>query len=136
MPFQKGHHPKTEFQPGQSGNPNGAPRKLDRALKAIPRDDRVKVLKVLHHALALPNVAMARRYMEEQEAELGEYGFLMQIAVRQMAGKNGWFTVSDILDRIYGKPRQQAEIKMEGPTVIMVPEKAQAALDKWKKKKE
>lgn len=136
MPFQKGNKIGRPFQPGQSGNPNGAPKKLDRALKAIPRDDRAKVLKVLHHALALPNVAMARRYMEEQEAELGEYGFLMQIAVRQMAGKNGWFTVSDILDRLYGKPRQQAEIKMEGPTVIMVPEKAQAALDKWKKKKE
>lgn len=136
MPFQKGNKIGRPFQPGQSGNPNGAPRKLDRALKAIPRDDRVKVLKVLHHALSLPNVATAKRYMEEQEAELGEYGFLMQVAVRQIAGKNGWFTVSDILDRLYGKPRQQAEIKMEGPTVIMVPEKAQAALDKWKKKKE
>lgn len=135
MPFKKGNKIGRPFQPGQSGNPNGAPKKLDRALKAIPRDDRTKVLKVLHHALSLPNVAMARRYMEEQEAELGEYGFLMQIAVRQMAGKNGWFTVSDILDRLYGKPRQQAEVRLDGPSVILVPEKAQPALDKWKKKK-
>ena len=134
MPFQKGNKIGRPFQPGQSGNPNGAPKKLDRALKAIPRDDRAKVLKVLHHALALPNVAVAKRYLEEQEAELGEYGFLMQIAVRQIMSKNGWFTVSDILDRLYGKPRQQAEFKVDGPTVIMVPEGATEAIDKWSKK--
>lgn len=134
MPFQKGYHPKTEFQPGQSGNPNGAPKKLDRALKALPRDAREKVYKVLNHALMLPNVAQARRYMEEQEAELGEYGFLMQVAIRQMSGKNGWIAVSDILDRLFGKPRQQAEVKVDGPTVIMLPEKGQAAVDKWSKK--
>ena len=134
MPFQKGNKIGNRFEPGQSGNPNGAPKKLDRALKALPRDAREKVYKVLNHALMLPNVAEARRYMEEQEAELGEYGFLMQVAIRQMTGKNGWIAVSDILDRLFGKPRQQAEIKMDGPTVIMVPEQGQAAIDKWSKK--
>lgn len=135
MPFQKGNKIGRPFQPGQSGNPNGAPRKLDRALKAIPRDSREKVMKALNHALMLPNVAAARRYMEEKEAELGEYGYLMQIAVRQMAGKNGWYAVSDILDRLFGKPRQQAEIKMDGPSVILVPEDGQKAISKWSKKK-
>ena len=105
----------TPFKPGQSGNPNGRPKKLVNAIKSIPKDMQEEVYAVLAKALTLTSEKEAKTYLEEQSGKLGRYGFLMQIAIRQLLTERaGWFAVQDIMDRLYGKPRQQAEIQVKG----------------------
>lgn len=110
---------------GQSGNPAGRPPTLAGMIKSIPKDAQVRVHEVLHHALALPNVKAAEQYLksEEVQAGLGEYGFLLQIAVRSLMGKQGWLTAVDILDRLFGRPKQaitgDLSVDMEEPPVIV-----------------
>lgn len=96
------------WKKGQSGNPKGRPPKLANAIDNIPRDAQERIYAVLHHALSLPNVKEAQKYFEKED--LGEYGYVLQIALRSMAGKTGWLTVCDILDRLFGKPRQTTEM--------------------------
>ena len=57
------------------------------------------------------------------QAGIGEYGFLLQIAVRSLMGKQGWLTAVDILDRLFGRPKQaitgDLSVDMEEPPVIV-----------------
>lgn len=97
-----------QFKKGQSGNKAGRPKSLANQIGEIPKDAQKKVYEVLHHALALPNKKAAQQYLVSQEVEdqLGEYGFLLQVALLALIGKQGWLTACDILDRLFGKPKQ------------------------------
>lgn len=96
------------FKRGQSGNPAGRPPALAAQIKSIPKDAQAKVYETLHHAISLPNVKAAKEYLESDavQEQLGEYGFMLQIAVKSLMSKAGWLTVCDILDRLFGKPKQ------------------------------
>ena len=75
----------------------------------------------------------AAEYLKKEADELGEYGFILQLAVKSLMGKNGWFVLMDICDRLFGKPRMTAEIhSAEGFSVnIQVPDSETAdALNK------
>jgi len=110
---------------GTSGNPAGRPPALASQIKAIPKDAQVKVYEVLHHAISLPNVKAAREYLESDATQegLGEYGFLLQIAVKSLVSKTGWLTVCDILDRLFGTPHRSitADLSLdldEAPVIV------------------
>lgn len=110
---------------GTSGNPKGRPPTLAGAIKSIPKDAQVKVYEVLHHAISLPNVKAAREYLESDAVQegLGDYGFLLQIAVKSLVSKSGWLTVCDILDRLFGTPHRSitADLSMdldEAPVIV------------------
>jgi len=97
-----------QFKKGQSGNKAGRPKSLANQIAEIPKDAQKRVYEVLHHALSLPNKKAAQQYLVSQEVEdsLGEYGFLLQVALLALIGKQGWLTACDILDRLFGKPKQ------------------------------
>ena len=103
------------MKPGETRNPNGRPKKMVNAIKGLPRDMQEKVYGVLAFALTLPDEASAKAYLKQQEGELGKYGFVLQIAVKQLL-KEGWgfSALMDILDRLYGKPRISAEVQHTG----------------------
>lgn len=110
---------------GTSGNPKGRPVHLANQIKAIPKDAQVKVYEVLHHALSLPNVKAAKEYLESEAVQegLGEYGFMLQIAVKSLMSKTGWLTVCDILDRLFGTPHRSitADLSLdldEAPVIV------------------
>ena len=110
---------------GTSGNPAGRPPSLANQIKAIPKDAQVKVYEVLHHAISLPNVKAAREYLESDAVQegLGDYGFLLQIAVKSLVSKAGWLTVCDILDRLFGTPHRSitADLSLdldEAPVIV------------------
>lgn len=110
---------------GTSGNPAGRPPSLANQIKSIPKDAQTKVYEVLHHALALPNVKAAKAYLESDEVQngLGEYGFMLQIAVKALMSKSGWLTVTDILDRLFGTPHRSitADLSLdldEAPVIV------------------
>ena len=102
-------------KPGETHNPNGRPKKLVNVIKKIPKDMQEKVYDVLAFALTLPDETSAKKYLESQQGELGQYGFVLQIAIKQLLKDGwGWNALMDILDRLYGKPRETKDLEVVG----------------------
>ena len=117
---------------GETHNPNGRPKKLVNVIKKIPRDMQEKVYSVLAFALTLPDEASAKTYLESQQGELGQYGFVLQIAIKQLLKDGwGWSALMDIMDRLYGKPKMSADInaKGDGLTIVVKSQEEKDKLD-------
>ena len=108
-------------KPGETHNPNGRPKKLVNAIKDLPKDMQEKVYGVLAFALTLPDETSAKAYLDQQSGELGQYGFVLQIAIKQLT-KDGWgfSALMDIMDRLYGKPRISAEVAHSGGIALNI----------------
>ena len=118
---------------GETHNPNGRPKKLVNVIKKIPRDMQEKVYSVLAFALTLPDERSAKKYLESQQGELGQYGFVLQIAIKQLLKDGwGWSALMDIMDRLYGKPKMSADInaKGDGLTIVVKSQEEKEKLDK------
>ena len=108
-------------KPGETHNPNGRPKKLVNVIKKIPKDMQEKVYDVLAFALTLPDETSAKKYLESQQGELGPYGFVLQIAIKQLLKEGwGWSALMDIMDRLYGKPKMSADITATGDGLTIV----------------
>ena len=108
-------------KPGETHNPNGRPKKLVNVLKKIPKDMQEKVYDVLAFALTLPDETSAKKYLESQQGELGQYGFVLQIAIKQLLKEGwGWSALMDIMDRLYGKPKMSADITATGDGLTII----------------
>lgn len=108
-------------KPGETHNPNGRPKKLINVIKKIPKDMQEKVYDVLAFALTLPDETSAKTYLESQQGELGQYGFVLQIAIKQLLKEGwGWSALMDIMDRLYGKPKMSADITATGDGLTIV----------------
>lgn len=106
---------------GETHNPNGRPKKLVNAIKKLPSTMMEDVYGILGYALTMNSEEEAKKYLTAKGEELGKYGFVMQIAIRQLSNKNfGWGAVNDILDRLFGKPRQSAEVKHTGEGISII----------------
>ena len=117
---------------GETHNPNGRPKKLVNVIKKIPNDMQVKVYSVLAFALTLPDMQSARKYLESEQGELGQYGFVLQIAIKQLLKDGwGWSALMDIMDRLYGKPKMSADInaKGDGLTIVVKSQEEKDKLD-------
>ena len=120
-------------KPGETHNPNGRPKKLVNVLKKIPKDMQEKVYDVLAFALTLPDETSAKKYLESQQGELGQYGFVLQIAIKQLLKEGwGWSALMDIMDRLYGKPKMSADITAtgDGLTIIVKNQEEKDKLDR------
>ena len=108
-------------KPGETHNPHGRPPKLKNAIKKLPKDMQEKVMGVLAFALTLPDTNSAKKYQEYQSGELGEFGFVLQVAIKQLT-KEGWGfnAMMDIMDRLYGKPRISAEVQHSGGITLNI----------------
>ena len=108
-------------KPGETHNPNGRPKKLVNVIKKIPKDMQEKVYDVLAFALTLPDETSAKKYLESRQGELGQYGFVLQIAIKQLLKEGwGWNALMDIMDRLYGKPKMSADITATGDGLTIV----------------
>ena len=108
-------------KPGETHNPNGRPKKLVNVIKKFPKDMQEKVYNVLAFALTLPDETSAKKYLESQQGELGQYGFVLQIAIKQLLKEGwGWSALMDIMDRLYGKPKMSADITATGDGLTIV----------------
>lgn len=112
-PIQKGER--------RNPHPQGRPKKLVNAIKSLPEDIQEKVYGVLAYALTLSDEETAKEYLEVKKGELGKYGFVLQIAIRQLTSKGwGWGAMMDILDRLYGKPKQNAALDVKGDGMVII----------------
>ena len=119
-------------KPGETHNPNGRPKKLVNVIKKIPKDMQEKVYDVLAFALTLPDETSAKKYLESRQGELGQYGFVLQIAIKQLLKEGwGWSALMDIMDRLYGKPKMSADITAtgEGLTIVVKSQEEKTKLD-------
>ena len=108
-------------KPGETHNPNGRPKKLVNVIKKIPKDMQEKVYDVLAFTLTLPDETSAKKYLESRQGELGQYGFVLQIAIKQLLKAGwGWNALMDIMDRLYGKPKMSADITATGDGLTIV----------------
>lgn len=118
--FTKGNKLGNRFQPGVVNGP-GRPMLPCNAIKGLPKDAQEKVYNVLWSAIAMTNVKEAQAYIEDQAKELPECGFVLQVCIRALLGKNGFLALMDICDRLFGKPPQAHKVdmdaKMQGVTV-------------------
>ena len=92
-------------------------------LKSIPDDAKEKVMEALFHALTLPDQKTAMEYLKKEAKDLPEFGYLIQIYAKGMMSKNGHLYVSDLLDRLFGKPKQVTDISADiglgdPPTIV------------------
>lgn len=120
-------------KPGETHNPNGRPKKLVNVIKKIPKDMQEKVYDVLAFALTLPDETSAKKYLESQQGELGQYGFVLQIAIKQLLKDGwGWSALMDIMDRLYGKPKMSADFTAtgDGLTIIVKNQEEKDKLDR------
>ena len=120
-------------KPGETHNPNGRPKKLVNVIKKIPKDMQEKVYDVLAFALTLPDETSAKKYLESRQGELGQYGFVLQIAIKQLLKEGwGWSALMDIMDRLYGKPKMSADITAtgDGLTIVVKSQDEKDKLDK------
>lgn len=92
------------FSKGESGNPYGRPQKFVNTIKAIPKEAQGEIYAVLHYALSLTSEKEAKAYLNEQ-AKGKRYGFVLEVAIKGLTGPQAWAVLSDILDRLFGKPR-------------------------------
>lgn len=107
--FSKENQPSRKAPPFSSTN-QPANRGRKPKLKSIPADARNKILEALWHALTLPDQRTAAEYLSKSAQELPQYGYLIQCYTKGMMGKDSIFYISDILDRLFGKPKQVADI--------------------------
>ncbi len=92
-------------------------------LKSIPDNAREKVMEALYHALSLQDKETAVAYLNKKAEELPEFGYLIQVYAKGMLGKNAVAYVSDLLDRLFGKPKQVTDITADiglgdPPTIV------------------
>lgn len=108
------------FPKGTSGNPKGRGPSWRSLFKKLPRDVQTKVAEVLWTALSMSSTEEASKYMAAKAEELPECGFMLQVLLRGLNGKDGAWVLGSILDRLLGRPRQQAEIKHTGSAGVQV----------------
>ena len=104
-----------QFKKGVSGNPKGRPKSVKGMLKDLPPDALEKVCQVLWTAIAMPNQKEAKKYLEDEAKGMPkELGFALQICIKELNGRNGFNALMAIINRIFGAPRQVAEVEHKG----------------------
>lgn len=95
------------FKRGESGNPNGRPPKLINAISELPKEAQNELYSTLYNAISLSNIKEAEEYLKSLSG--GKYGFVLQIALKELLSPNGWQALNDILNRLFGRPKQAIE---------------------------
>lgn len=101
--FEKGNKAACSF--------NGQLKKLKKA-NPNAKDD---IYSILFVALSLGSKEQAAEYIAKASQEQPKYGFVLQLACKELLGKNGWKALNDILDRLYGRARQTISNEITTP---------------------
>ena len=108
--FSSTNQPKKAIQhrfssTNQPANRGRLPKWVN-TIKSIPPDAQEKIYARLYEAMLCSSKDDAIAILSAKGDELGDYGFVLQVAARALSGKDGMGALSQILDRIFGKPVQ------------------------------
>lgn len=113
--FEPGNKIGNRFAPGESGNPAGRTPRLKNLWKTIPKNAQQQLYGVLYHAIEMGSIEEAKAYLKQVNAEEpGKYGIVLEVTINALSGQYGWQALCDIYDRLFGRPRQQADVNLGG----------------------
>ena len=116
MPFKKGHIPANVFVKGQSGNPNGQPRKLATQLKMIGYT-KAEAATTINAMLAM-NIVELKTIFENPNATILEK--TIAAALKRSLEKGSLYSLDTLLSRTHGKPTEMVEVNAEIQKTITV----------------
>ena len=93
----------TQFSSQNQPRNNGRKKKLCNAIEEIPANAQMLVYGRLWQALKCNSKKEAMELLKEEAEGLGEYGFVLQVAIETISKENGWSALMDIFDRLFGK---------------------------------
>lgn len=93
----------TQFSSQNQPRNNGRKKKLCNVIEEIPANAQMLVYGRLWQALKCNSKKEAMELLKEETEGLGEYGFVLQVAIETLSSKNGWSALMDIFDRLFGK---------------------------------
>lgn len=93
----------TQFSSQNQPRNNGRKKKLCNVIEEIPANAQMLVYGRLWQALKCNSKKEAMELLKEEAEGLGEYGFVLQVAIETLSSKNGWGALMDIFDRLFGK---------------------------------
>ena len=108
-------------QKGEVRNPNGRPPKAINIVKKMPKSAQADTYAVLFAATQFNTIGEAIEYLSKESATK-KYGIVLELAIRELSGKNGWQALNDILDRLYGKAKQveQTNVSIKDGNAITI----------------
>lgn len=118
MPFKKGEIPKGAniWKKGQSGNPNGQPRKLATQLKMIGYT-KAEASHTINAMLAM-TIDELKEIFENPNSTILEK--TIANALKKSLEKGSLYSVDTLLNRTHGKPTEMLEVNAETKSQIIV----------------
>ena len=111
MPFEKGITPEgaKPFEPGESGNPNGRPRKYvtllkEQGYKLSEINDTIQVMMSM-------NMEELNEVYKNPKATIIEK--TIANAMNKSLQKGSLYSLDTLLTRVYGKPKEQYDIQQD-----------------------
>jgi hypothetical protein len=98
-----------QFKPGESGNPNGRPRKYvsllkEQGYKLSEINDTIQVMMAM-------DMEELKSVWDNPKATVLEK--TIAAAIRKSIEKGSLYSLETLLTRVYGKPRENADVKTE-----------------------
>lgn len=94
---------KYAWKPGQSGNPQGRPKKFVSQFQKCPNEVKDKIRERLMQAMTCTSLEEAKKVIAIDDSSLGEYGVVLQIAAKDLTEKGGVSTLLQIYEVLFGK---------------------------------
>jgi hypothetical protein len=111
MPFEKGVTPEgaKPFEAGESGNPNGRPRKYvsllkEQGYKLSEINDTIQVMMSM-------DMDELKKVWDNPKATILEK--TIAAAMRKSLEKGSLYSLDTLLTRVYGKPKEQMDIQQD-----------------------
>lgn len=103
-----------KFKKGQSGNPNGRPRKYvstlrEQGYKLAEINDCIQVMMAM-------TVDELREAFENKNATVLEK--TIAAAIKKSIEKGSLYSIETLLSRVYGKPKESMDMEMSGEVVV------------------
>lgn len=122
-----------EYKPGQSGNPAGRPKRLIANINAelaqegygkATKDDIMTAMQTLVNLPISKVSAIANKsiYYKDESGSIiyleegDKYPILYRLAAKSLLDKRGGEYMEKLMDRAYGKPKQDADDALPPPT--------------------
>jgi hypothetical protein len=109
-----------KFPKGKSGNPKGRPPKVlttlvaDLKKQGYERATATTVTETIEHLIGLPEERL-RELLADKEQPMS-----VRIIIKSMLSAKGFETLSAILDRAHGRPKQQMDVATTGEQKLEV----------------
>ncbi len=109
-----------KFPKGKTGNPNGRPPKVltglvsDLKAQGYERATATTVTETIEHLIGLPQDRLNELLADKDQP------MSVRIIIKSLLGAKGFETLSAILDRAHGKPRQAVEMSGDAANPLQI----------------